>query len=251
MSSKREELRRLKEQNRNTKTAIDTPAEEFAAAAEKAIQQPENVSKKSEIEEKKDVPTKAKKVEPDINKVAEPAETKDSANATEENLASVEKNEAINSLPNFNSTSQPEAPVESPLVKEKVAPVYKKFDATYSTLALGEELIKTSVGITADNWKYLKIRSSQLGMKQQDYYNLLIEEEHARISTKEINPYDIEPPIMYSSTHRGIVLTKTNHAFIKQGAALHGFKPTQYINYILNNEREKEQKYGMRKGLYD
>ena len=107
----------------------------------------------------------------------------------------------------------------------------------------------TSVRLYARNKKYFEIRSAQLGVSQMEYINFLLEEEAKREEGLDLDPFTIELPKKESTSIKALVLASHNMDFLRDASAKLGMKMTQFINWMLDNERERERTNGPRKKI--
>ncbi|MDD6667608.1 MAG: hypothetical protein PUE58_06630 [Lachnospiraceae bacterium] len=107
----------------------------------------------------------------------------------------------------------------------------------------------TSVRLYARNKRYFEIRAAQLGVSQMEYINFLLEEEEKREAAEDIDPFSIELPKKESTSIKALVLTKHNMEFLRSASANLGMKMTQFINWMLDNERKMEKEKGPRQSI--
>lgn len=126
-----------------------------------------------------------------------------------------------------------------------------KLDYTFKVLPSNEERITTSIGFNSENFAFLKKRAAQLGMNMQDYLNLLVIEENNRRDNDDIqDEFDFNENDFFRVI-KTCSFSKETMNMVKKGAAYNGMKKNVYINMILNNEQQRENKYGKRLGKYD
>ncbi|MDD6352133.1 MAG: hypothetical protein PUG16_07055 [Lachnospiraceae bacterium] len=107
----------------------------------------------------------------------------------------------------------------------------------------------TSVRLYARNKRYFEIRAAQLGVSQMEYINFLLEEEEKREAEEDLDPFSIELPKKESTSIKALVLTKHNMEFLRSASANLGMKMTQFINWMLDNERKMEKENGPRQSI--
>lgn len=107
----------------------------------------------------------------------------------------------------------------------------------------------TSVRLYARNKRYFEIRAAQLGVSQMEYINFLLEEEEKREAKEELDPFSIELPKKESTSIKALVLTKHNMEFLRSASSNLGMKMTQFINWMLDNERKEEKENGPRQSI--
>lgn len=100
--------------------------------------------------------------------------------------------------------------------------------------------------ITTENLRFIKIRSSQLGMAMQNYIGLILEEEKIRMQDKVVDPYTIEVQERHGTKMKSLTLSKEVIAFIDQSSAMHGMTKSEYMDYVITKERDREKEYGLR-----
>lgn len=85
----------------------------------------------------------------------------------------------------------------------------------------------------------------------QDYLNLLVIEENNRRDNDDIqDEFDFNENDFFRVI-KTCSFSKETMNMVKKGAAYNGMKKNVYINMILNNEQQRENKYGKRLGKYD
>lgn len=100
--------------------------------------------------------------------------------------------------------------------------------------------------LRSDNAEYTNIRSRQLGMAYQDYLGLLIEEERRRVDLGDINAFSIQHPKRGTAVRKLAAIRLDVNDFLKKSAMAHGMRISEYANYIIDNERIREEKNGFR-----
>ena len=94
-----------------------------------------------------------------------------------------------------------------------------------------------------------------MGMSQQDYFNMLIEEDRAVVNTATGNLTPNETLLgkidLHGKKSKNITVTIDNYKFMKKAAALRGISQTNYANYIILKEHLREETEGRRPGKYD
>ena len=137
--------------------------------------------------------------------------------------------------------------VKKPVAKKKTNT--SKTAKKTSIMDENEPTENTSVRLYARNKKYFEIRSAQLGVSQMEYINFLLEEEAKREEGLDLDPFTIELPKKESTSIKALVLASHNMDFLRDASAKLGMKMTQFINWMLDNERERERTNGPRKKI--
>lgn len=130
----------------------------------------------------------------------------------------------------------------------------KRLDFTYSAKSAKCGLTHTTIMLTDECMSLLTTRSAQMGMSQQDYFNMLIEEDRTTVdNSDELTPeHTIMGKIdLHGKKSKNITVTVDNFHFMKKAAAMRGISQTSYANYLLLKEHLREEKYGKRPGRYD
>ena len=113
--------------------------------------------------------------------------------------------------------------------------IHSAYPEKSRTLSIAEKLME-----------YIDIRCAQIGMTRKDYLSLLFEEEKRRVDLKNIDPFSIKRPQKSKNKNISIMIPEDVDEFLAVSAARHGFRVSQYVNYILLNEKDREQKEGYR-----
>lgn len=123
-------------------------------------------------------------------------------------------------------------------------------DFNYRIAVAACGITHASVLLTSECINLLKTRSAQMGMSQQDYFNMLIEEDKQNNDTstdkelmKQIN--------LHGKKSKSITLTKDNSMYLKRASAERGLNQTNYANYLILKEHKREKTEGRRPGKYD
>lgn len=112
-------------------------------------------------------------------------------------------------------------------------------------------MVHTSLHLTPESYELLTMRSSQMGMNMQDYFNMLVEEEK-KSPDREMDPEILDQLKDKDKKIKNMQLTNENYLFMKAASAMLGVKPTVvYANYLILKEHKREEKYGKRPGKYD
>lgn len=107
-----------------------------------------------------------------------------------------------------------------------------------------------SILLTTESASILKTRSAQMGMTQQDYFNMLIEDD--KQSEVGLPDRDIMDQInLHGKKSKSITLTVDNFKHMKKAASMMGLNQTNYSNYLILREHKREQIEGKRTGKYD
>lgn len=198
----------------------------------KAKLEPKSTTKKAVITEEK--PTKKEELE------AEEAKS-------EETVAAEEVPETKEVEVSVEPEAEEAVGVKKPVAKKKTNT--SKTAKKTSIMDENEPTENTSVRLYARNKKYFEIRSAQLGVSQMEYINFLLEEEAKREEGLDLDPFTIELPKKESTSIKALVLASHNMDFLRDASAKLGMKMTQFINWMLDNERERERTNGPRKKI--
>lgn len=133
--------------------------------------------------------------------------------------------------------------------KKKTGASSSKSQPAVSMNEESSENENTSVRLYARNKRYFEIRAAQLGVSQMEYINFLLEEEEKREAKEELDPFSIELPKKESTSIKALVLTKHNMEFLRSASSNLGMKMTQFINWMLDNERKEEKENGPRQSM--
>ena len=259
--SKREEMKKLRQMRMKQLENADrsTPAEEAAARAEEALEE-ETVKDDNEItaENKNDTEPKEASKESDTRPVPESTESRPGdKKASSESEILAKTTEIQPERPDKTAktetieVSKEENPESVPVNTENNF----KYDYTYQAKAQKCGLTHTTIMLTSECMNFLRTRSLQMGMAQQDYFNMLIEEDRAIVDNSEGMLTPDEQVLgrinLHGKKSKNITVTIDNFHFMKKAAALRGISQTNYANYILLKELFREEKYGRREGKYD
>ena len=128
-------------------------------------------------------------------------------------------------------------------------------DINYKVDLKSPNIKRKGVDLLKDNDAFLSARSRELGMKIQDYFSLLVLEDMARIDNGKVEILDelvLESTTTGKETsRRTVVMEEKTFIGIKRNSAKCAMKETQYLNYLIAAERNREEQNGARKGLYD
>lgn len=259
--SKREEMKKLRQMRMKQLENADrsTPAEEAAARAEEALEE-ETVKDDNEItaENKNDTEPKEASKESDTRPVPESTESRPGdKKASSESEILAKTTEIQPERPDKTAktetieVSKEENPESVPVNTENNF----RYDYTYQAKAQKCGLTHTTIMLTSECMNFLRTRSLQMGMTQQDYFNMLIEEDRAIVDNSEGMLTPDEQVLgrinLHGKKSKNITVTIDNFHFMKKAAALRGISQTNYANYILLKELFREEKYGRREGKYD
>lgn len=265
--SKREEMKKLREMRMKQLKEADrsTPAEEAAARAEEALEE-DNAKADKEITNDTSNAAEPKKATEESKKKAatEKSETRPvSKKDSSEILAKPTENESENpdkTAKNENSEASKEEklksmPANPPKGEENTKEDHLKYDYTYQAKAQKCGLTHTTIMLTNECMDFLRTRSLQMGMAQQDYFNMLIEEDRAIVDNSDgmLTPDEqvLSRIDLHGKKSKNITVTIDNFHFMKKAAALRGISQTNYANYILLKELFREERDGRRPGKYD
>lgn len=264
--SKREEMKKLRQMRMKQLENADrsTPAEEAAARAEEALEEDATKADKDITTEKQNAPKAYNvsngadtKTSSEISK-SKPADNSGSpeilAKTTENKTENPEKTTKPDDLEASKETKLESMPVNRPK-ENKTSENHFKYDYTYQAKAQKCGLTHTTIMLTNECINFLRTRSLQMGMAQQDYFNMLIEEDRVVVDNSEgmLTPDDqvLGRINLHGKKSKNITVTIDNFHFMKKAAALRGISQTNYANYILLKELFREEKYGRREGKYD
>ena len=138
--------------------------------------------------------------------------------------------------------SQPELLFAQESLEESA--IFTVLDTRYKSSAA--ECKTVTLMLRTDNAEYTNIRSRQLGMAYQDYLGLLIEEERRRVDISTVNAFSIRHPQKGTSVRKLAAIRVDVNEFLKQSAMAHGMRISEYANYIIDNERQREETNGFR-----
>ena len=267
--SKREEMKKLRQMRMKQLENADrsTPAEEAAARAEEALEE-ETVKADNKItpEKKNDTEPKEASKESDTRPVPESTESRPGdkmASSESEILAKTteiqperpDKNAKTETIEVSKKENPESVPVNTKEKEDKTTENNFKYDYTYQAKAQKCGLTHTTIMLTSECMNFLRTRSLQMGMAQQDYFNMLIEEDRAIVDNSEGMLTPDEQVLgrinLHGKKSKNITVTIDNFHFMKKAAALRGISQTNYANYILLKELFREEKYGRRPGKYD
>ena len=260
--SKRDEMRKLREMRMKQLSEADrsTPAEDAARRAEEATS--ENITNKKTSDKKNSEPIDYKKSEETlaknteynytdtekstINKEENTPTSTEEHNTNRENSESSVKDE-LNDVQTSNEANKSFVTTESANIS--------RLDYTYRAKDQNCGLTHTTIMLTDECRNLLKTRSLQMGMSQQDYFNMLIEEDQTVVenATDELTPDTslLAKIDLHGKKSKNITVTIDNYKFMKKAAALRGISQTNYANYLILKEHQREEIEGRRPGKYD
>ena len=252
--SKRDEMRKLREMRMKQLSEADrsTPAEEVARKAEAAIS--ETPSDKMNPEPDKSTDTLAINTDINDSEVENPTINKEERHtASESEPRHDEKNKKVPESDMLNDASSNKLPDKKQVIGNIGS--IPRLDFTYKAKDQKCGLTHTTIMLTDECMNILKTRSLQMGMNQQDYFNMLIEEDRAVVNTATGNLTPNETLLgkidLHGKKSKNITVTIDNYKFMKKAAALRGISQTNYANYIILKEHQREEQEGRRPGKYD
>ncbi len=252
--SKRDEMRKLREMRMKQLSEADrsTPAEEVAEKAEAAT------SKTPSDKLNREPNDKSVALAKNTDKSVLESE-KSTINKEEDHTETVsktghdEKRQKISESNLLNDMSS-----NKPSDKKQVTGIIgsiPRLDFTYRAKDQKCGLTHTTIMLTDECMNILKTRSLQMGMSQQDYFNMLIEEDRTIVDSAvgELTPNELllGKIDLHGKKSKNITVTIDNYKFMKKAAALRGISQTNYANYIILKEHLREETEGRRPGKYD
>ena len=252
--SKRDEMRKLREMRMKQLSEADrsTPAEEVARKAEAAISV--TPSDKMNPEPDKTTDTLAINTDKNDSEVENPTINKEEDHTeTVSKTGYDEKRQKITESSLLNDVSSNKLS-DKKQVTGNISSI-PRLDFTYRAKDQKCGLTHTTIMLTEECMTLLKTRSLQMGMSQQDYFNMLIEEDRAVVNTATGNLTPNETLLgkidLHGKKSKNITVTIDNYKFMKKAAALRGISQTNYANYIILKEHLREDTEGRRPGKYD
>ena len=277
--SKRDALKKLRQEQKPISTG-DTPAEEYSKLAAEASNQefsPESIessakSKKIEIRANNEVKDSIKAIAPidvifstDIPNSEEPTEPM--AKAIEINALDKTNSEAMKEDEDTEVEEEDEADpfIEEDSKEPEVTDVsqdntevpkttIRKTKTSYKSVAQ-EAGKRISISLKIENNNWMRRTAMRCGLSIQDYMNILLDEAWAR---EKRSPYvlkDTDPlPERIPSNKTILVaikLTDNNINRSKRLRATHCMTMTSYMNYLIQEEMKREEKYGIRAAIFD
>jgi len=103
-----------------------------------------------------------------------------------------------------------------------------------------------------ENMRYIRIRAKKLGIPMNLFVNIVIDEYRAGITTiNDENRYSelynkLTKNYKGSKVRTNFFLIKENAEFIEDEIINIGCQPSQYFNYIISNEKLREEEHGAR-----
>ena len=261
--SKRDEMRKLREMRMKQLSEADrsTPAEDAARRAEEATS--ENITNKKTTDKKTSEHIDYKKLEETLAKNTEYNYT-DTEKST---IINKEENTPTSTVEHNNKRENSESSVKDELNDKQTSNEANKgfvttesanisrLDYTYRAKDQNCGLTHTTIMLTDECRNLLKTRSLQMGMSQQDYFNMLIEEDRTVVenATDELTPDTslLAKIDLHGKKSKNITVTIDNYKFMKKAAALRGISQTNYANYLILKEHQREEIEGRRPGKYD
>ena len=252
--SKRDEMRKLREMRMKQLSEADrsTPAEEVARKAEAAIS--ETPSDKMNPEPDKSNDTLAINTDMNDSEVENHTINKEERHtASESEPRHDEKRQKISESNLLNDVPSNKLPDKKQVIGN--IGTIPRLDFKYRAKDQKCGLTHTTIMLTDECMNILKTRSLQMGMNQQDYFNMLIEEDRAVVNTATGNLTPNETLLgkidLHGKKSKNITVTIDNYKFMKKAAALRGISQTNYANYIILKEHLREETEGRRPGKYD
>ncbi len=312
--SKRDELRKLKERQKQSTSAKSTPAENVSKAAAEATSQIPQKEAQKEINEPiiqnevkientqkfepqkeitPEVPTSNKNIEIEEPVITTPKEEKTVVIEKTENVIAetvpevkvisdpiVQPENVVNQMettaekiiePEIKETAAapapqiinetptiPEAPIQTP---EKMIEVSQTTSETKTVDLQTYQSVtnlpgkRISVSLITENKNWMHRTAIRCGLSIQDYMNILVEEAWER---EKLHPYvvedlDILPERLPSSKTVlvAIKLSENNIKRTKRLRASHCMTMTGYMNFLIEQEREREKREGARIPIFD
>lgn len=189
----------------------DTPAEDYSKNAAEALETEKETPVQEKVAVEKEVSVKAGKQEPEIKKEPVNDASDDVVSGNEKDISSY----SISNLP-------------------------------------GKRI---SVSLKIDNKNWMHRTAMRCGLSIQDYVNILIEEAWEREKQNPFVGNDEDPlPERIPSNQTVLVaikLSNENIARSKRLRAAHYMTMTGYMNYLIEEEIEREKESGMRKAVFD
>lgn len=130
---------------------------------------------------------------------------------------------------------------------KKTAPNSFEYKATDSD----SPLKSVAVRLIERNSDMLLARSLQLGMTKQDYFSLLLKERKDRNEPSTQSTRPIKSEYKGANSTHTIRIPQDLIDFAKMDAARNIMKITEYFNFVLDEERKREESLGLRVGRYD
>ena len=252
--SKRDEMRKLREMRMKQLSEADrsTPAEEVAQKAEAAIS--ETPSDKVNPEPDKSTDTLAINTDINDSEVEKPTINKEERHtASESEPRHDEKRQKISESDLLNDVSSNKLPDKKQVIGN-IGSIHR-LNFTYRAKDQKCGLTHTTIMLTDECMNILKTRSLQMGMSQQDYFNMLIEEDRTIVDSAvgELTPNELllGKIDLHGKKSKNITVTIDNYKFMKKAAALRGISQTKSADYIILTEDQREEQEGRRPGKYD
>lgn len=279
--SKRDEMRKLREKRMKQLSEVDrsTPAEEAAQRAEEATTEskarvndstPKTINGRYAEIQDTDIKHKhnfSDQTESTKHTDVQAKNTDDQAADTKE--STIVKEETTSTPKEVDNTSEKETEQEKNgglndgttrigSGKEAIlgeSTNIRRLDFNYKAKDQKCGLTHVSLRLTDESMELLKTRSLQMGMTLQDYYNMLIEEDRYVVdqATGDLTPDKnlLGKINLHGKKSKNIAITVDNYKFMKKAAALRAISPTEYSNYIILKEHQREETEGRRPGKYD
>ncbi len=259
MSTKRDRLKKMRDEHKNLMNE-ETPAEEYIEAA--ASYHKETAAAQKQERTAATVPVrKQEPVESEVQPETPPAPTE--PQAVQEPIAPVVSPQpATVQIPPISATTQqavPTPPVRAAApvsyqpvetVKEDVRP---SRNVPYTVANEPGKRISVSLRIENKNWMHRT--ALRCGLSIQDYMNILIEEAWLR---EQSSPYlwneDDPIPERIPSSKTILVAVKLTNVNIERSQRMRAARcmtMTYYMNYLIEEEIKREQLQGMRRAIFD
>ena len=260
--SKRDELRKLRMEQKQIKPT-ETPAEEYsmkaAATMEHKQASPEDApmtsevlkaSNKAVLDNKEDMNSSGEKAA--IEAVKEDIAPNSTRNATE-HVTEVATGIAAEHVTGVASE------IATPTTEESVTGTPKQPQTRKSKTVVkdipAESGKRISVSLINENNNWMRRTSMRCGLSIQDYINILIDEAWAREKRTPFVMKDTDPlPERIPSSRTTLVaikLSEENILHAKRLRASHCMTMTAYVNYLIQEEMKREEKYGIRASIFD
>ena len=272
--SKRDELRKLRMEQKQIKPT-ETPAEEYsmkaAATMEHKQASPEDApmtsevlkaSNKAVLDNKGDMNSSGEKAA--IEAVKEDIAPDSTRNATE-HVTEVATGIAAEHVTEVATPTAAEhvtevaSEIATPTTEESVAGTPKQPQTRKSKTVVkdipAESGKRISVSLINENNNWMRRTSMRCGLSIQDYINILIDEAWAREKRTPFVMKDTDPlPERIPSSRTTLVaikLSEENILHAKRLRASHCMTMTAYVNYLIQEEMKREEKYGIRASIFD
>lgn len=260
--SKRDELRKLRMEQKQIKPT-ETPAEEYSMKAAATMEQkplePEDAPITSEVlkdsnkavldNEEKTVASHKKTT---VETVKEDT-THDVIEGVSENVIET-ATEVITENDIEDATEAATTTTEESVTETPKQPQMRKAKTIVKDIP-AESGKRISVSLINENNNWMRRTSMRCGLSIQDYINILIDEAWAREKRTPYVMKDTDPlPERIPSSRTTLVaikLSEENILHAKRLRASHCMTMTAYVNYLIQEEMKREEKYGIRASIFD